>query len=112
MFEEIEQPGIGTYLVPGSPLDFGKVDRSTMATLERRLAHRLQLGRDAGNERRLAGGRGRRRGRRLLALEAEHGDLGLVHLVERRGPASATEDEGGQQREACERAEREVAPLR
>jgi 2-methylfumaryl-CoA isomerase len=27
MFEEIEQPGIGTYLVPGSPLDFGKVDR-------------------------------------------------------------------------------------
>ena len=27
MFEEIEQPGIGSYLVPGSPLDFGKVDR-------------------------------------------------------------------------------------
>ena len=27
MFEEIEQPGIGTYLVPGSPLDFGKVGR-------------------------------------------------------------------------------------
>jgi len=27
MFEEIEQPGIGTYLVPGSPLDFGEVDR-------------------------------------------------------------------------------------
>jgi len=27
MFEEVEQPGIGTYLVPGSPLDFGKVDR-------------------------------------------------------------------------------------
>ena len=27
MFEELEQPGIGTYLVPGSPLDFGKVDR-------------------------------------------------------------------------------------
>ena len=24
MFEEVEQPGIGTYLVPGSPLDFGE----------------------------------------------------------------------------------------
>jgi 2-methylfumaryl-CoA isomerase len=27
MFEEVEQPGIGTYLVPGSPLDFGNVER-------------------------------------------------------------------------------------
>jgi 2-methylfumaryl-CoA isomerase len=27
MFDEVDQPGIGTYLVPGSPLDFGKVDR-------------------------------------------------------------------------------------
>ena len=27
MFEEVEQPGIGTYLVPGSPLDFGEVER-------------------------------------------------------------------------------------
>ncbi len=27
MFEEVEQPGIGTYLVPGSPVDFGDVDR-------------------------------------------------------------------------------------
>ena len=27
MFEEIEQPGIGTYLMPGSPVDFGDVDR-------------------------------------------------------------------------------------
>ena len=23
MFEEVEQPGIGTYLMPGSPLHFG-----------------------------------------------------------------------------------------
>lgn len=27
MFEEVDQPGIGTYLMPGSPLGFGKVDR-------------------------------------------------------------------------------------
>ncbi len=27
MFEELEQPGIGTYLMPGSPLAFGAVDR-------------------------------------------------------------------------------------
>ncbi len=27
MFEMVEQPGIGTYLMPGSPLDFGAVDR-------------------------------------------------------------------------------------
>jgi len=27
MFEEVEQPGIGTYLMPGSPLDFGALDR-------------------------------------------------------------------------------------
>jgi 2-methylfumaryl-CoA isomerase len=27
MFEQVEQPGIGTYLVPGSPVDFGEVDR-------------------------------------------------------------------------------------
>ncbi len=27
MFDEVEQPGIGTYLVPGSPLDFGGVER-------------------------------------------------------------------------------------
>jgi 2-methylfumaryl-CoA isomerase len=27
MFEEHEQPGIGTYVMPGSPLDFGKVER-------------------------------------------------------------------------------------
>jgi 2-methylfumaryl-CoA isomerase len=27
MFEEVEQPGIGTYLMPGSPLDFGAFER-------------------------------------------------------------------------------------
>ena len=27
MFEEVEQPGIGTYLMPGSPLDFGATER-------------------------------------------------------------------------------------
>jgi 2-methylfumaryl-CoA isomerase len=27
MFEEVEQPGIGTYLMPGSPLGFSAVDR-------------------------------------------------------------------------------------
>jgi 2-methylfumaryl-CoA isomerase len=27
MFEEVDQPGIGTYLMPGSPLQFGAVDR-------------------------------------------------------------------------------------
>ena len=27
MFEQVEQPGIGTYLMPGSPLSFGAVDR-------------------------------------------------------------------------------------
>ena len=27
MFEELEQPGIGTYLMPGSPLAFGAVER-------------------------------------------------------------------------------------
>ncbi len=27
MFAEVEQPGIGTYLMPGSPLDFGALER-------------------------------------------------------------------------------------
>lgn len=27
MFELVEQPGVGTYLMPGSPLDFGAADR-------------------------------------------------------------------------------------
>jgi 2-methylfumaryl-CoA isomerase len=27
MFEQVEQPGIGTYLMPGSPLDFGGLER-------------------------------------------------------------------------------------
>jgi 2-methylfumaryl-CoA isomerase len=27
MFAEIEQPGIGTYLMPGSPLDFSALER-------------------------------------------------------------------------------------
>ena len=27
MFEEVEQPGIGTYLMPGSPLSFGAAER-------------------------------------------------------------------------------------
>ena len=27
MFEEVEQPGIGTYLMPGSPLSFGAFER-------------------------------------------------------------------------------------
>ncbi|MGH2962862.1 MAG: CoA transferase [Solirubrobacterales bacterium] len=27
IFEEVEQPGVGTYLMPGSPLHFGEVDR-------------------------------------------------------------------------------------
>jgi 2-methylfumaryl-CoA isomerase len=27
MFEEVEQPGIGTYLMPGSPLDFSELGR-------------------------------------------------------------------------------------
>ena len=27
MFDEVEQPGIGTYLMPGSPLDFSDVGR-------------------------------------------------------------------------------------
>jgi 2-methylfumaryl-CoA isomerase len=27
MFEEVGQPGIGTYLTPGSPLDFSAVPR-------------------------------------------------------------------------------------
>ena len=27
MFEQVEQPGIGTYLMPGSPLEFGGVER-------------------------------------------------------------------------------------
>jgi len=27
LFEEVEQPGIGRYLMPGSPLDFGAVPR-------------------------------------------------------------------------------------
>ena len=27
MFDEVEQPGIGTYLMPGSPLDFGALER-------------------------------------------------------------------------------------
>jgi 2-methylfumaryl-CoA isomerase len=27
MFEEVEQPGIGTYLMPGSPLAFGELER-------------------------------------------------------------------------------------
>ena len=27
MLEEVEQPGIGTYLMPGSPLDFSGAER-------------------------------------------------------------------------------------
>ena len=27
MFDEVEQPGIGSYLMAGSPLDFGRVER-------------------------------------------------------------------------------------
>ena len=27
IFEEVEQPGIGTYLMAGSPLEFGEVER-------------------------------------------------------------------------------------
>ena len=27
MFEEVEQPGIGSYLMPGSPLDFSAAER-------------------------------------------------------------------------------------
>ena len=27
MFSEVEQPGIGSYLVPGSPISFGAFDR-------------------------------------------------------------------------------------
>ena len=27
MFDEVEQPGIGTYLMAGSPLEFGQVER-------------------------------------------------------------------------------------
>ena len=27
MFEEVEQPGIGSYLMPGSPLDFSGAER-------------------------------------------------------------------------------------
>lgn len=30
MFQEVEQPGIGTYLTPGSPLDFGAAPRETV----------------------------------------------------------------------------------
>jgi 2-methylfumaryl-CoA isomerase len=29
MFAEIEQPGIGKYLVPGSPLEFSGLERTT-----------------------------------------------------------------------------------
>ena len=28
MFEEVEQPGIGTYMMPGTPLDFGALERA------------------------------------------------------------------------------------
>ncbi|MEJ2258880.1 MAG: hypothetical protein P8X98_18240, partial [Woeseiaceae bacterium] len=28
MFERVEQPGIGEYLVPGTPFDFGAVPRA------------------------------------------------------------------------------------
>jgi 2-methylfumaryl-CoA isomerase len=31
MFVDVEQPGIGTYLMPGSPLDFGAVPRAPVA---------------------------------------------------------------------------------
>jgi 2-methylfumaryl-CoA isomerase len=27
VFEQVEQPGVGTYLMPGSPLQFGEVKR-------------------------------------------------------------------------------------
>jgi 2-methylfumaryl-CoA isomerase len=30
MFQELDQPGIGRYLVPGSPLDFGAAPRETV----------------------------------------------------------------------------------
>ena len=30
LFEQVDQPGIGTYLTPGSPLDFGATPRETV----------------------------------------------------------------------------------
>ena len=30
MFQELDQPGIGRYLVPGSPLDFGAAPRDSV----------------------------------------------------------------------------------
>ena len=30
VFEEVDQPGIGTHLTPGSPLDFGAAPRETV----------------------------------------------------------------------------------
>ena len=73
MFEEVEQPGIGTYLVPGSPLDFGDVERlpPRRAPAARRAHRRGALGaararrrRDRapvrpGGRRRAGGSRGR-----------------------------------------------------
>ena len=41
MFEEVEQPGIGTYLMPGSPLRFGVAERVPVRPRTRaRRAHR------------------------------------------------------------------------
>ena len=54
MCEEVEQPGIGSYLMPGSPLDFSGAERLA-----------AERGADAGRAHRRGAGRGARaRGRR------------------------------------------------
>ena len=66
MFEQVEQPGIGTYLMPGSPLDFGAVERASGAPrAAARRAHRgdpLRRARALGHRGRTASRQRCRRG--------------------------------------------------
>ncbi len=43
MFAQVEQPGIGTYLAPGSPLDFGAVERVPVRPAPRLGEHTEQI---------------------------------------------------------------------
>ena len=64
LFEEVEQPGIGTYLMAGSPLDFSSTERLPAAPgAGARRAHRRGAGRRARPERRRDRPPARRRGR-------------------------------------------------
>ena len=74
MFDEVEQPGIGTYLMPASPLDFsGCRAAAPRASAGARPAHRRGAGRGAGP--------GRRRDRRAVRARRRGGAAAGARLT-------------------------------